>query len=86
MKSTCTDGLLKRFHQTQDPIDWANTKELYNLVEKTLLEAERNHTFKEARLHRKNLRSQWKIINCPLLFKLHLQYICSTFAARWKEA
>ena len=77
MKSTCTDGLLKRFHQTQDAIDWANTKELYNLVEKTLLEAERNHTLKEARLHRKNLRSQWKIINCPLPFKLHLQYICS---------
>ena len=81
MKSTCTDGLLKRFHQTQDAIDWANTKELYNLVEKTLLEAERNHTFKEARLHRKNLRSQWKIIALSLS-----NYICSTFAARWKEA
>ena len=27
MKSTCTDGLLKRFHQIQDAIDWANTKE-----------------------------------------------------------
>ena len=38
-------------------------------LRKPLLEAETNHTFQEARLHQKNLRSQWKIINCPLPFK-----------------
>ena len=72
----CRDGL-KWFLQTQDAIDWANFKESYNLVKKTLLEAERNHTFKEVKLHQKIHGSLWKIINHALLLKIKERQIYS---------
>ena len=71
------DGLLKRFHQTRDAVDWANFKESRNLVKKTLLEAERNHTFEEVTLHQKNPNSHWKIINRALHFKIKERQIYS---------
>ena len=72
----CKNGL-KWFLQTQDAIDWANFKESYNLVKKTLLEAERNHTFEEVKLHQKNHGSLWKIINHALLLKMKERQIYS---------
>ena len=71
------DGLLKRFHQTRDAVDWANFKESRNLVKKTLLEAERNHIFEEVTLHQKNPNSHWKIINRALHFKIKERQIYS---------
>ena len=62
------DGLLKRFHQTRDAVDWDNFKESRNLVKKTLLEAERNHTFEEVTR---------KIINRALHFKIKERQIYS---------
>ena len=71
------DGLLKRFHQTRDAVDWANFKESRNLVKKTLHEAARNHTFEEVTLHQKNPNSHGKIINRVLHFKIKERQIYS---------
>lgn len=70
-------GFLARFHHTRDAVDGANFKESRNLVKKTLLVAERKHTFEEVRLLQKNPGSLWMIINRALPFKINERQIYS---------
>ena len=55
--------LHRRFLLTSNEFDWAEYKISRKSVKKSLIEAEKHHTYQEVQNNMNNSRSLWKVIN-----------------------
>ena len=55
--------LHRRFLLTRNEFDWAEYKIPRKSVKKSLIEAEKHHTYQEGQNNMNNSRSLWKVIN-----------------------
>ena len=55
--------LHRRFLLTRNEFDWAEYKISRKSVKKSLIEAEKHHTYQEVQNNMNNSRSLWKVIN-----------------------